>query len=349
MKDIRTKMPCATRRIVLAAGLAAVMGSTLQATAARAEQTVRFASVGGLTDAGLYLAEELGFFKEEGIAVEMKRMANAPSLVAALATGQIDVAGISITPALFTSAAQGIGLRIVGDKQSFRPGFAATRLVVRSNLAKQTPEETARALAGKTIAVSARASSSFYNATQILKARGGDITQMTVKELTFPAMVAALTSGAVDAAYIIEPHLSRTLRDKIAVEIGNAAEISGAKGSIGVPLVYSEDFASKRELGQAFMNAYVRGVRAYNDAWVRGKDKERVQEIMARRAGVGIEIVRSTYPSGLDPNQEIDLDSIRDMHKFFVENKFITTGTNLDKLVDLSFAKAAIQKYGRYE
>ncbi len=347
MKTIRN-VEGVSRRAVLGAGAATAVTFMLPATA-RATETVRFASVGGLTDAGLYLADEFGYFNEEGITLEVKRMSNAPALVTALATNQLDVAGIAVTPALFTSAEQGIKLRIVGDKQSYRPGFAATRVVVRSSIAKATPAETAKILPGKTIAVSARASSSFYNAIQILNLHGVDIKQMTVKELAFPAMLAALTSGAIDAAYIIEPYLSRVLHDKIAVEFGNAVEVSGAKGSIAVPLVYSEDFCAKRDVAQSFMNAYIRGVRAYNDAFLHGKDKDKIQEIMARRAGVSIDVIRNTYPAGLDPNQDIDLDSIRDMYKFFLDNKFITAGAHLDKLVDLSFAKAAVQKYGRYQ
>jgi len=76
--------------------------------------TVRFGSVGGLSDAGIYLADELGYFAAAGIAVDMQQINSAPTLVQSIAASQIDVAGISVTPGLFASVALKINLRIVG-------------------------------------------------------------------------------------------------------------------------------------------------------------------------------------------------------------------------------------------
>src|ERR1700716_1342763 len=45
----------------------------------------------------------------------------APALTAAVATNQIDVAGISLAPRLFAAVRQNTNLRLVGDKQSLRP------------------------------------------------------------------------------------------------------------------------------------------------------------------------------------------------------------------------------------
>jgi hypothetical protein len=86
--------------------------------------TVKFGSVGGLSDAGLYIADELGYFAAGGIAVDMQQINAAPTLVQAIAASQLDVAGISVTPGLFASVALKINLRIVGDKQSYRHGFS---------------------------------------------------------------------------------------------------------------------------------------------------------------------------------------------------------------------------------
>ena len=65
------------RRNALAAGLAAPF---VLAHPARAAAAVRFGSVGGLTDAGLYLADDQGYFAAAGLAVKMLRMPNAPAL-----------------------------------------------------------------------------------------------------------------------------------------------------------------------------------------------------------------------------------------------------------------------------
>jgi NitT/TauT family transport system substrate-binding protein len=328
----------------------AVAGLLAFATGGHAQTEVRFGSVGGLTDAGLYLAEELGFFKEAGLTVTMKRMSNAPTLVTALATDQLDVAGIAITPGLFTSIQQGIGLRIVGDKQSFRPGFAATRLVVRPEAAKDGKEAAIKGLKGKTVAITARASSTFANLQSILQDHGMSVADVKVTQLAYPSMIAALTSGAVDAAYLIEPFLSDAIRKNIAVDVSNVGHL-GAPGAnrLSVPIVYSEKFAQNRPAAEAFMLAYVKGVRVYNDAFVKGKDKDKVIEIMARHAKVPVERVQNSYPGGLDPDQIVNTATIEEMQKFFVEQKLMTTSADISKLVDTSFAEAAVKKLGKYQ
>ena len=315
-----------------------------------AQTPVVFASVGGLTDAGLYLAEELGFFRDAGMRVQMKRIANAPAILTSVATNQIDVGGASITPAMFTAAQQGMKLRVVGDKQSVRPGFAATRLVVAKALQAETPEKMVQSLRGKTVAVSAKAGSSYYNAVMLMKERGVNLADVKIKELSFPNMAAALATGAIDGAYIIEPFLSEVVRKGEAIDVSNPGHFAAAgPARINVPLVYSEKFAANRAMGEAFMIAYMKGVRVYNDAFVKNIDKEKIIAILAKHAGVPIETVRDSNPAGLDPNQDIDPQSFTEVQAFFVEQGLMDKAVPLGDLIDASFSKAAVTKLGRYQ
>lgn len=317
---------------------------------AHAQTQIVFASVGGLTDAGLYLAEEMGYFREAGLTVQMKRIANAPTILTSVATSQIDVAGASITPGMFTAGPQGIKLRVVGDKQSVRPGFAATRLVVGSALSADKPAQMIHALRGKNIAISARAGSSFYNVAALLRENEVPLAEVKIKELSYPNMVAALTTGAIDAAYIIEPFLSEVTRKGIATDVSNPGDLAGdGPARINVPLVYSEKFAANRPAAEAFMLAYMKGVRVYNDAFLKKIDYEKVVGILARHSGVEIDTVRSSNPAGLDPNQEINLDSFNAIQAFFVEQGLMQAPAPLGDLIDTSFARAAVEKLGRYK
>jgi NitT/TauT family transport system substrate-binding protein len=317
---------------------------------AAANEVVRFGSLGGLTDAGVYLADELGFFKEEGIDLKTMRMANAPALVAALATDQLDVSGLALTPGLFAAQRQGIALRLVGDKQSFRPGFAATRLVVRSDLLKATPRESIQGLRGKIVAVSSKGSTSYANAIRMLKEAGVEPSEVKWKELKFGSMATALSSRAIDAAYLIEPYLTKLIMAGTCKDVSNVGKL-GEKGAsrLAVPIVYSETFAQKKKEAQGFMNAYMRGVRVYNDAVIKGKDKEKVYEILARRAGVDLTVVRNAFPAGLDPDQEVNLDTIKEIEQFYIDQGFLKEKADLSKLVDTSFAEAAVKKFGHYQ
>lgn len=339
-----------TRRSVLIGATGGIGAAVLGARpGSAAPATVRFASVGGATDAPLYLAEALGFFQEANLKVERQRMSSAPNLITALATGQIEVAGISITPGLFTAVQQNIRLKVVGDKQSLRPGFSATRLIIRSDLAKSTEAENMAALRGKSVAVSARASSVYMLLEDLLKKHSMTLNDIKPVELSYPNMLPALTSKAIDAAIHLEPFLSQTLRGGIAKEVADLTEFVPKEGGTIVPLVYSEKFAENKAVATDFMKAYVRGVRIYNDALIKNKDKDKVIEIVAKGANVDVAIIRDGFPAGLDPNQHVSIEFLSRLQQFFIAQGFMRASVDVSQYADLSFAQAAVKALGEYK
>jgi NitT/TauT family transport system substrate-binding protein len=312
---------------------------------------VRFGSVGGLTDAGLYLADDQGYFAAAGIGVRMLRMPNAPSLLTALATGQLDVAGISVTPGLFSSIVQGVQIRIVGDKQSVRPGFSATRLVVRSSFPAGTEAQQVAALKGKPIAISSKTASVAMVLRNYLAGFGLTLADVRVVELSYPSMVPALGSGAVDAAIVLEPFLSEALRMGIARQLSDVVAASGGtatEGTTSVPLVYSEVFARDQAVAQGFMDSYLRGVRLYNDAFQRGIDKEKIIGILAARAKLDAAVIRDGFPAGLDPNGRVNVPFLEQCENFFIQQRYLQAPIDLRQLVDPSFADSTVARFGKY-
>jgi hypothetical protein len=62
----------------------------------------------------------------------------------------------------------------------------------------------------------------------LLKERGVALSEVKIKELSFPNMAAALTTGAVEGAYIIEPFLSEVVRKGVAVDVSNPGDTAGS-------------------------------------------------------------------------------------------------------------------------
>jgi NitT/TauT family transport system substrate-binding protein len=343
------KQAAGRRQVMAVAAIA--LGLGMRRAAAAAPVTVRFGSVGGMTDAGLLLADDLGFLSKSGIALHMSRLPSAPALLTALALEQIDVAGISVTPGLFSSIGQGVQLRIVGDKQSVRPGFSATRLVVRSGLPVASEADTARGLKGKTIAVSSKAAGVYMVVLRYLAGYGLGPGDVHVVELSYPSMVPALASGAVDAAAILEPFLTESLQGGMARPLNDLVAASGAtatESSTSVPLVYGETFARTRGAAQDFMDAYIRGVRVYNDAFTKGIDKDKVIEIISRRARLDPKIVRDAFPAGLDPNGHVSMGFLQACQMFFVQQHDLQAPIDLTMVVDPSFAQSSVARLGVY-
>lgn len=337
------------RLTIIWSTLATVLGTSpapAQPTA-REPVVVRFSSLGGVTDAGLYLAVEHGLLAKAGIKLDMQRMTSVPTQVATLATGEIDVAGISLTPGLFAAAQRNIAIRIVGDKQSLQPGFSSTRLVVRSALAGADQAATVRALKGKTFAGPARASIGTYFTWLMLDRHGLSLADVRYIELGFPSMLAAFTNGALDAAVMIDPFLSQALASGVAKHLFDPIE-KVPHGASVVPLIFGEKFAANRPLAQAFMDAYMAGVRLHNDAFVKGRDKERTIEIVARHAGIAAQVVRDGFLPALDPDQRVDKAFLKTVQAFFVQHEMLTAAADIDRLVDPSFAAEAVRRLGPY-
>jgi NitT/TauT family transport system substrate-binding protein len=339
-------MPNIDRRRALAAFGATAVTAGWPRIARAAATTVRFGSVGGLSDAGIYLADELGYFAAAGIAVEMQQINSAPTLVQSIAASQIDVAGISVTPGLFASVALKINLRIVGDKQSYRHGFSGQRLVARPQVILGSEAATIAGLKGKNVALSTKAGVTYFLLDRVLASQKLTLSDVKVVELPYGSMFPAFTTGAIDAAIVIEPSLTEMLQQGAAKQVSDMIEFAPGGTMTNVPLIYSETFARNKVLAQGFMTAYVRGVRVYNDAYENGKDKDRVLDIIARHAKLAPAIVRSSFPCGLDPNQHVTTDVLDDIQQFFVRQGMLTQPALMSQVVDGSFARTAVAHLG---
>jgi NitT/TauT family transport system substrate-binding protein len=329
--------------------------ATLAATAvtagwpriARADvTTVKFGSVGGLSDAGIYLADELGYFAAAGIAVDMQQINSAPTLVQSIAASQIDVAGISVTPGLFASVALKINLRIVGDKQSYRRGFSGQRLLARPQIILGSEAATIAGFKGKTVALSTKAGVTYYLLDRVLASQKLTLNDVKVVELPYGSMFPAFTTGAIDAAIVIEPALTEIIQQGAAKQVSDMIEFAPGGSMTNVPLIYSETFARNKALAQGFMIAYVKGVRVYNDAYEHGKDKDKVLDIIARHAKLAGDIVRRSFPCGLDPNQRVNTEVFEDIQQFFIRQGMLAGPAPMSQVVDASFARGAIAQLG---
>ncbi|HEV8021916.1 MAG TPA: ABC transporter substrate-binding protein [Candidatus Lustribacter sp.] len=335
-----------SRRVALSTVAAAAATAAWPHIARADVTTVKFGSVGGLSDAGIYIADELGYLSAAGIAVDMQQINAAPTLVQAIAAGQLDVAGISVTPGLFASVALKINLRIVGDKQSYRHGFSGMRLIASPKAILASEAATIAGLRGKTVALSAKAGVTYYLLDRVLASQNLTLNDVKIVELPYPSMYPAFTTGAIDAAISLEPSLTQTLQAGAAKQVSDLIEFAPGGTMTNVPLVYSEAFARNRPLAQRFMTAYLKGVRVYNDAFEHGRGKDRVIDIIARHAKLTPALVRSSFPFGLDPNGHITTTVLNDIQEFFVRQGMLVQPALMSQVVDGSFARTAVAQLG---
>lgn len=321
-----------------------------------ATQTVKFGSVGGLTDAGIYLAESLGYFKAAHITVQSTRMSGGSALTTALASGNLDAAGIAVTAGMFNSTQQGIGLKIVGDKNSMlrvgNKATSATHIVVRSDLAGGNETQTLHNLKGKTIGVTDKTSAATANLDFVLRKHGMSIGDVNLKVLDYPSITAGLLNGSLDGAVELEPFLSQALNSGKVKDVSDETELlpSGATSATQVPLVFGENFIKHHHAtAQAFMTAYMKGVRTYNDAFFKNINKDKVVAILSQASNQPTNVILNEHIAGLDPNQTVYTPYLTKLENWFAAQGDITSKVKVSKLVDTSFAKQSVKKLGTYK
>ena len=109
-----------------------------------------------ISNAGIYIAIEKGYFQERGVTVDIERFASAGKMTAPLATGQIDVSVGSPSAGLFNAIAGGMDFKIVADKGQVRPGYNFTPLIVRKDLVDSGKVKTLKDLKGLKVANGAK-------------------------------------------------------------------------------------------------------------------------------------------------------------------------------------------------
>src|SRR5262245_22683183 len=196
-------------------------------------------AVGALSDAGIFVALDRGFFKAEGLDVELVTFKNGPQIIPSLATGQTQVSGATVSPSLFNALARGIDLKLVTDKGQVSKGFGWAALAVRSDLAATIKDY--KDLKGRRIALPTKNVSLFTQLAKALEMGGLTVDDVDLVEIGFAEMMPAFVNRAIDAAMVIEPFTALLAERKIAVRWRGVEDYYPFKAQNGVVL-YAEKF-----------------------------------------------------------------------------------------------------------
>ncbi|MCS7172373.1 MAG: ABC transporter substrate-binding protein [Armatimonadetes bacterium] len=298
-------------------------------------ERIRVGTVGTTADAGIYIAQEKGFFREERVEVMVQNtFRTGGEMIPFVATGELPVAGGAMDAAFINAVRQGIRMRAVATKGSMKQQV----LVVRRDLFERGLR-TVAGLRGRRIAVSSPSGAVAFELQEALRTAGLTLDDVQLVTLRFVDMPIALQNGSVDAALMIEP--SRT----VAVEGLNVARDLMTLDRvlpdfpIGV-LFYGERMVQERDLGTRWMAAYVRGLRYYERARREGRLEE-IRRILSRYLQYeGVVWERMIWPD-LRPDGTFDVRYLRPLQEFMVARKAIGGVVPTEELVDFGFLQRA--------
>ena len=306
---------------------------------------LRFVSSGGL-----FLAVERGYFRDEGVDVELKFFEAAQPIALAVVSGDADFGVTALTGGFYNLAGKG-ALRIIGAQSKEAKGFQGNAVLAsKAGVAKGLT--SVKDLPGKSVAITQVGSSFHYQLGQLARAQGFDLAKVDIKPLqSLPNMIAAFKSGQVDGM-IIAPQFAKPL-----IASGDATLLGWYSDfdeyQFGALFTGAKTIANRRPLVERFVRAYRKGAAAYADAFTR-KDAGGALLADDKAKAAAAEIIRFVYPGEspdvatpkilasifyADPAATIDETDIARQVAWMKSEKLAEPGVEAAAILDQSFTK----------
>ena len=301
-------------------------------------------------DAGVFLALERGYFRDQGLAVELSYFGSSGGLqMAALTTGELDAGSGSISPGIYNAVAGGVNMRVVASKSRVGPRGSA-KYIARRSLLDAGRAISLKDIKGRVIALNSAGGSSRLYLDGLLKKAGLKETDVVVRVMPFSEMVSALSQGAVDVAFLVQPFITIVEEKGIGVGIADLWDLF--PGHMTNNLFYSDAFIRNRPIvADKFMVGFLKGQRYFYDVAVKKKESlDSVVDIVAKYSrAVDKKLLRlGLSVTELTPNGEMDLKEIQDDQDWYFQKGLVKTKVDVNKMADLRFVQSAVQALGAY-
>jgi NitT/TauT family transport system substrate-binding protein len=293
-----------------------------------------------LSSAPFFIAADGGFFAEQGLDVEFVKIVRTADALTALAHGDLDVWTGAVSFALLNLIARDNRVKVVSDKGYFAPGGCSySALMVRRTLIETGLVLEPRQLRGRRVAVNATASFGYFM-EKLLGPVGlslADVQVVDIPEGEGAVVAEALRSGSVDAAFVLEPWVTRIQQTNTAEVFASAAQVMAGYQhmvtAFGPSLLVRNPGAGRR-----FMNAYLRAVRQYNE----GKTARNLQ-VLAKNTGFDVGLLQEAcWPSVRDDGR-VDLSSMADFQRWGLRRGFLDRVLAPSQFWDATFVDYANQ------
>jgi NitT/TauT family transport system substrate-binding protein len=304
------------------------------------------------SDVGFFIADAKGYFKDEGLKVNLIPFASAAGMIAPLASGQLEIGGGTVSAGLYNASLRNIDMKIVADKGSIEEGYDYSTLLVRKDLVDSGRYKSFADLKGLKIAVAAKGAGSESALNEALKKGGLTIKDVDLVYLGFPEHFVALQNHKIDASVTNEPTVTLAIKKGVAARASDKAIYPGQQTAV---VLYSQNFINDHhDQAQKFMNAYVRALRYYNDALQDGKlagpTADDVISILTKYTKIkNAAVYRAITPNAADPDGHVHMAALRNDLTFFKEQGFVHGDIKVEDVVDDSFANEAAKRLGPYK
>ncbi len=265
---------------------------TAACVSAAAQERVTVGTTRTVSSGALFLAAAQGYFKAEGLDVEMTAYQSPQDVVEALAGNATDFGLADFTPAAFNLAGQGT-IKAIAAQAREKRGYEGNEIIA-SNAAYAGGLRKPGDLAGKAFAISDLGSIYHYQLGQIARAKGFALSGITLKVVgSLDAVGRAVAAGEADGAILPAQYARALLLANQGKLVGWSSEID--EPQLGALFVSARTMQARRPTVEKFLRAYRRGTAEYVDALTR-RDRYGKRISDAKSLAAASTIARYVYP-----------------------------------------------------
>lgn len=261
--------------------------------------------------APFFVAEDLGYFDEFGVDVELAPKSGTAETIQLIASGNSEAGAATWGAGLFNSINLGATVTIVATMARMPEEGRSPSPFMVSERAWNEGITSVEDLRGKRVGVPGPGGFGIYSVALALAEGGLTLDDVEVVNLPPPATAAAFANGSIEAGWSIEPFATQLEKEGL----GRRLVEDHANGvELGFIAVNSDYVAENEDAVVALLAGYIKASRLLDAG---GWTDPEIQAIIGRYTGMDPELLNDIAYTVRPEDGAIDMASVREQEQFF--------------------------------
>jgi NitT/TauT family transport system substrate-binding protein len=261
--------------------------------------------------APFFVAEDLGYFDEFGVDVELAPKSGTAETIQLIASGNAEAGAATWGAGLFNSINMGSTVTIIATMARMpEEGRSPSPLMV-SEQAWASGIDTVEELRGMRIGIPGPGGFGIYSVALALEAGGLTLDDVELVNLPPPATAAAFANGAIEAGWSIEPFATQLETEGLGRRL---VEDHAFGVELGFIAVNSDYVAQNEDAVVALLAGYIKASRLLDGG---GWTDPEIQRIIGAYTGMEPDLLNGIAYTVRPEDGSIDMESVRAQEQFF--------------------------------
>jgi len=301
-------------------------------------ETIRVVFLPYLSNAPFFIAQEEGFFEEQGLTIELVEMTRSSEAIPALEQGDVDVVGGSLSAGLLNAITRGATIKLVADKgQVSSTNCATTSLIASNSFLGSHPSMNPVDLKGATVGLNPAGFVAYW-AELHLKEGNLSLDDVEIFKGKAAEQFEAIQEGTLDIMTASEPWKTRVIQGGFgSIWISDKDMVPGSSYAM---VWYGPNLLGENpDVGNRFMTAYLKGVRQFN----LGKT-DRNLEILVKYTELDKQLLSDSCWVSINNDGTINLPNVFDYQQWALDKELLDGIVAEEQFWDPSFIEYAVKE-----